>query len=86
LLAVQAFVAEATVEAFDEPAFPWARRGDVDRSDVLLGQPLLEILRDKLRAFVGADELRRKASYGQLLPEDLAALVAFLSEQRSDPP
>lgn len=29
---------------------------------------------------------RRKASYGQLPPEDLAALVAFLSEQRSDPP
>ena len=44
LLAVQAFVAEATVEAFDEPIFPRAGRSDVDGFDLLLGQPLLELL------------------------------------------
>lgn len=49
------------MEAFDEPVIPWARRGDVDSSDVLLGQPLLEILRDELRSVVGPDELWRAA-------------------------
>ena len=59
LFAVQAFVPEATVEGLDEAILPRAAGLDVDRPDLGCGQPLLELLGDKLRSIVGTDVLRR---------------------------
>ena len=58
LFAVETLVAEASVETFHEPVFPWAGGRDIDRFDVLVGEAVLEIVRDKFRAVVGPDELR----------------------------
>jgi len=55
LLPVEALVAEAAVEGFDEAILPRAARIDVDGLDLVLGQPALEFLGNKLRAVVGAD-------------------------------
>ena len=55
LLAVETLVAEATVEAFDKTVFSRTGGRDIDRFDVLVREPVLEIMRDKLRAIVGAD-------------------------------
>ena len=57
LLPVQAFVPEAPVERLDEAVLPGTGRLDVDRLDLLLGQPPLEFFGDKLRTVVRADEL-----------------------------
>ena len=59
LLAVEAFIAEAGVERFDEAVLPRACRGDVEGLDFLLCEPALEFLGDELRSVVGADELGR---------------------------
>ena len=86
LFAVEALIAEATVEAFDEPIFPRAGRGDVDGLDGLLRQPLLEFLRDKLWAIVGADELRR-AVFGDgrsHQPDDVGRADLALGPQDMD--
>ena len=86
LFAVEALIAEATVEAFDEPISPRAGRGDVNGLDVLLRQPLLEFLRDKLRAIVGADELRR-AVFGDgrsHQPDDVGRADLALGPQDMD--
>jgi len=45
------------VEGFHEAILPRTGRLDVDRLDLLFGEPPLEVLGDKLRAVVGADEL-----------------------------
>lgn len=58
LLPVEAFVAGATVEAFDEAVIPGTGRGDVDGLDVLLCQSALEVMGDKLRAVVGTDKFQ----------------------------
>ena len=54
LFPVETLVPEAAVEAFHEAIFPRVGRGDVDGLDLLVGQPALEIVGDKLRAVVGA--------------------------------
>src|SRR6516165_3920566 len=59
LLAVEAFVAEATVEAFHEPVLPRTAWVDVNGLDALLRQPALHLPSDKLRAVVTAQVLRR---------------------------
>lgn len=58
LLAVQALIAEATVEGLHEAVLPGTGWLDIDRLDLLRRQLGLEFLGDKLRAIVGADELR----------------------------
>ena len=57
MLAVEALVPEATVEALHKPVFPRTGRGNIDRLDVLVRQPALEIVGDELRAVVGPDVL-----------------------------
>ena len=47
------------MKRFDEAVFPRAGRRVVDGLDVLLGEPALESLGDKLRPIVGADKFRR---------------------------
>ena len=45
------------MEGFDKAVLPGASRLDVDGLDLVLGQPTLERLGDKLRSVVGPDEL-----------------------------
>ena len=58
LLAVEALIPEAPVEGFHETILPGAPRLDVDGLDLVLGQPVLDLFSDKLRAIVGANVLR----------------------------
>ena len=58
LFAVEAFVTKATVETFHEAVLPRTGWSNVDGLDVLVRQPALEIMRDKLGAVVRADVLR----------------------------
>jgi hypothetical protein len=55
----QDFVAEAPVEKLHEAILPGAASLDVDRLDLLVGEPALGLFGDKLRAVVGADLLGR---------------------------
>jgi len=57
LLAVEALIAEAAVEALHEAVLPRTGWLDVDRLDLLSGQPGLAFVGDKLRAVVREDEL-----------------------------
>jgi hypothetical protein len=52
LLTVEALVAEASVEGFHEAVLPGAAGLDVDGPDLVVRQPPLEFLGDKLRAVV----------------------------------
>jgi hypothetical protein len=54
LLAVEALVPEASMEALDEAVLPGAARLDVDRLDRVGRQPALDLLGDKLRTVVAA--------------------------------
>jgi hypothetical protein len=47
------------VEGFDEAVLPGAAGLDVDGLDLVVGSPALELLGDKFRSVVGADELWR---------------------------
>jgi hypothetical protein len=58
LFAVEALVPLSAVKTLDETVLPGAGRVNVDGLDLLLRQPALEFLGDKLQAVVGADELR----------------------------
>jgi hypothetical protein len=51
---VQALVTQLVVEAFNVVVLPWETRGDVDRLNLLLGQPILDAVGDKLWPFVAA--------------------------------
>lgn len=54
-LAIQAFHAEAAVEAFDIPVLPRAAGVDVDGADLGLLQPFTDLARNELRPVVRAD-------------------------------
>ena len=54
---VEAFVPEPAVEAFHEPVLPRAAWIDIDRFDLMLGQPTLNLPGDELRAIVAAQVL-----------------------------
>lgn len=71
LFAVQAFLAQAGVEALDLAVLPRATRINVDRFDPGIFDPLAQFLLDKLRAVVAPDVLRR-AMFGHELREHLA--------------
>ena len=76
LLLVEALVPEPAVEGFDEAVLPGAAGLYIDRLDVIIGQPALEFLGDKLRAVVRADELGRSVELDRLLHQidDIARL------------
>ena len=58
LFAVEALIAEAAVEGLHEAVLPRTGWLDVDGPDLLRRQPSPELMGDKLRAVVGANELR----------------------------
>ena len=51
-LAIEALVPEAAMGAFHEAVLAGTGRLNIDRPDLLLGQPVLEFLGDKLRTVV----------------------------------
>jgi hypothetical protein len=75
LLPVEAFVPEPAVEAFHEPVLPGASRIDIDRLDLVLGQPTPDFVGDELRAVVAAQVLRCAVGFDVLLT--LSALSNF---------
>lgn len=54
-LAVKELIAQARVEALDEPVLPWAALGDVSGLCTNGVNPLLHRLGDELRAIIGTD-------------------------------
>ncbi len=57
--AVQALVAEAVVEVFGDAILPWAAEPDEPDLDTRVRQPMLEVLRNKLRIVVAPQMKRR---------------------------
>ena len=65
LLAVEAFLSEASVEALDVSVLLRASRLDVERLDPLLGKPAAQPVLDELRTIVAADVLGRSMALYQ---------------------
>jgi hypothetical protein len=62
---VQALVTQLVVEAFNVSVLPWGTRGDLDRLDLLLGQPVHDGIGDKLWPIVASEMLRSSVTgYG----------------------
>ena len=59
LLAVEALIAETTVETFNESVLPWTARLDVRRSDFNLLQEVANSFADELGTIVAAHKCRR---------------------------
>jgi len=56
-LSVHAFVSQLVVKAFDICLFPWRSRFDVHRPDRVTFEPVLDVIRDELRAVIRANVL-----------------------------
>ena len=93
-LAVQAFIAEATVEAFVNAVLPRAAGLDETRGDARFAQPRLEVFGDKLAAIVAAQvtwwpmplngRLQRRHNFATAHPStrhDVEVVVAVLIEE-----
>jgi hypothetical protein len=65
-LAVEELVAQARIEAFNEPVLPWASRSDVGGLSPDGANPLLHGGGDELRAIVGTDMLGHAAQGEQV--------------------
>ena len=66
---VEALGAEARVEGLSVTVLPGAARVDVERLDLVVSEPVLDGLGDKLRAVVGSDVLRCSVLCDSLLQD-----------------
>jgi hypothetical protein len=74
LLPLEALVAQASTETLDEAVLPRTAGLDIDRLDLIGGQPLLDFLGDKLGAIVTSQLSGLKSHSADGLGEDVAAV------------
>ena len=94
LLLAEALVAEPPMEALDEAVLSGTARIDVDRLDLVVGQPTLDFLGDELRSIVATQERRCAMDFDRLLqpsehvggthgavrPQDVALAGVFIED------